>query len=393
MEFNTAEHPHIRYNPLKGEWVLVSPHRLQRPWQGQQEEIPAEVPEFDPKNPLCPGVTRANGELTPLYESTYVFTNDFPALLPHVPSPPESNDPLFKIADARGTCLVMCFNPKSNVTVGTMEISSLVDVIGRWIQELIRLGEKYLWVQIFENRGAMMGCSNPHPHCQIWATKFLPNEPRIKDLYQLEYYDKTGRPLLMDYLRKELDLKVRIVFQNDSWVVLVPFWAVWPYETMILPLTHVRRMYDLTQTQITDLADAMKRLSTRYDNMFKVTFPYSMGWHGAPTGEMKNEPMDHWVFHGIYYPPLVRSATVKKFMVGYEMLAQSQRDITPEKAAEVLRNLSESHFYLELKMQKEKSTDKKKRTGTSEKTPKSNAGDKGQKMADTKSKQNLKSVK
>lgn len=373
--------------------MLVSPHRLQRPWQGQQEEIPAEVPEFDPKNPLCPGVTRANGELTPLYESTYVFTNDFPALLPHVPSPPESNDPLFKIADARGTCLVMCFNPKSNVTVGTMEISSLVDVIGRWIQELIRLGEKYLWVQIFENRGAMMGCSNPHPHCQIWATKFLPNEPRIKDLYQLEYYDKTGRPLLMDYLRKELDLKVRIVFQNDSWVVLVPFWAVWPYETMILPLTHVRRMYDLTQTQITDLADAMKRLSTRYDNMFKVTFPYSMGWHGAPTGEMKNEPMDHWVFHGIYYPPLVRSATVKKFMVGYEMLAQSQRDITPEKAAEVLRNLSESHFYLELKMQKEKSTDKKKRTGTSEKTPKSNAGDKGQKMADTKSKQNLKSVK
>lgn len=341
MEFVSSEHPHQRYNPLKGEWVLVSPHRLMRPWMGQEESPPQEhIPEFDPSNPLCPGVKRPNGMITPKYTDTYVFTNDFPALLPDNPAPPDSSDPLFKYGEARGTCKVMCFHPKSNVSIGTMSINSIVLVIEKWIEELIELGKKYAWVQIFENRGQIMGCSNPHPHCQIWASSYIPNEPRIKDSYQREYFEKYKSPLLMDYCKRELEMKERVVLSNQNWIVVVPFWAVWPYETMILPLTHVRRMYDLNQSQKTDLAEIMKKLTVKYDNLFKVTFPYSMGWHGAPTGEKSGDPMEHWVFHGIYYPPLLRSATVKKFMVGYEMLAQSQRDLTPEKAAEVLRNVS-----------------------------------------------------
>lgn len=238
----------------------------------------------------------------------------------------------------------MCFHPKSDVTLPLMTVPEIREVIDRWIEELAELGNKYIWVQIFENKGAIMGCSNPHPHCQIWASSFLPNEPRIKEHYQLEYYKQFKRPLLMDYVAKELEKKERIVTENADWVVVVPYWAVWPYETMLLPKTHLKRFTDLNSNQRDSLAAIIKVLTSKYDNLFNTSFPYSMGWHGAPTGPKLQEDVSHWVFHGIYYPPLLRSATVKKFMVGYEMLAQSQRDLTQEQAAEQLRNLSDIHY-------------------------------------------------
>jgi len=340
-----SEHQHVRYNPLKGEWVLVSPHRCKRPWQGQVEKAQTEsIPEFDPSNPLCPGVTRPNGAKNEEYKSTYVFTNDFPALLEDVPMPTPSDDPLFQAAPALGTCKVMCFHPKSNVTLPVMTLEEIRAVIERWIEELKVLGQKYNWVQIFENKGAIMGCSNPHPHCQIWASSYLPNEPRIKDVQQQEYFEKHGRPLLMDYMQRELGRKERTVLENDGWLVVVPWWAVWPYETMVLPKRHVQRFTDLNEKDKETLADIMKKITTKYDNLFQVSFPYSMGFHGAPTAEYLAKDCSHWVFHAIYYPPLLRSATVKKFMVGYEMLAQSQRDLTPEQAAEKLRNLPDVHY-------------------------------------------------
>ncbi|XP_021929002.1 probable galactose-1-phosphate uridylyltransferase [Zootermopsis nevadensis] len=327
MEFNRDEHAHTRYNPLKGEWVLVSPHRTKRPWCGQVEDGPDEgIPEFDPKNPLCPGVMRHIGQVNPNYKSTFTFTNDYPALLEDVPSPPPSSDPLFQMESAQGTCRVMCFHPKSNITLPLMTVSEIRDIIDKWIEELTELGKKYIWVQIFENKGAIMGCSNPHPHCQIWASGFFPNEPRIKEHYQLEYYKKFKRPLLMDYVSKELEKKERIVTENVDWVVVVPYWAVWPYETMLLPKTHLKRFSDLKSKQRDSLASIIKCVS------------------GAPTGPKLYEDVSHWVFHGVYYPPLLRSATIKKFMVGYEMLAQCQRDLTQEQAAEKLRNVPDIHY-------------------------------------------------
>ncbi|XP_027206816.2 galactose-1-phosphate uridylyltransferase [Penaeus vannamei] len=345
MAFQPTEHQHVRFNPLRGDWILVSPHRMKRPWAGQVEKpVGEDIPAHDPKNPLCPGVVRPNGEVNPNYESTFVFTNDFPAMLEEVPAPQESNDPLFQSAPARGTCRVMCFHPKSNLTLPLMTCQEIKTVIDEWIKQMLDLGKKYTWVQIFENKGAVMGCSNPHPHCQIWASSFMPNEPKLKDTNQKAYFAKYGRPMLMDYVNKELEKKERLVVTNDDWVVVVPYWAVWPYETMVLPRRHVSRMTDLTETEKTSLADIIKRLTTKYDNLFECSFPYSMGWHGAPTGPCLQDDVQHWVFHGCYYPPLLRSATVKKFMVGYEMLAQAQRDLTAEQAAEKLRVLPEVHY-------------------------------------------------
>ncbi|XP_012147832.1 galactose-1-phosphate uridylyltransferase isoform X2 [Megachile rotundata] len=339
------EHQHIRYNPLKGEWVLVSPHRMKRPWGGQIEpNVEEDLPDYDPDNPLCPGNIRASGQITPIYENTYSFVNDFPALLESVPNPTKSEDELFQMDAARGTCKVMCFHPKSNVTIALMNISDIKEVVKRWISEMLELGEKWTWVQIFENRGALMGCSNAHPHCQIWASSFLPNEAKIKDRFLSDYYNRNKKPLLIDYMQKELLKKERIVLETRDWVVLVPFWAIWPYETMVLPKSQVSRMQDLTEGQQESLAVIMKRLCTKYDNLFHCSFPYSMGWHGAPTGQYIRQDFPYWTFHGIYLPPLLRSASIKKHMVGYELLAQAQRDLTPEQAAEKLRNLSDSHY-------------------------------------------------
>ncbi|XP_063604026.1 galactose-1-phosphate uridylyltransferase-like isoform X3 [Penaeus indicus] len=345
MAFQPTEHQHVRFNPLRGDWILVSPHRMKRPWAGQVEKpVGEDIPAHDPKNPLCPGVVRPNGEVNPNYESTFVFTNDFPAMLEEVPAPEESNDPLFQASPARGTCRVMCFHPKSNLTLPLMTCQEIKTVIDEWIKQMLDLGKKYTWVQIFENKGAVMGCSNPHPHCQIWASSFMPNEPKLKDTNQKDYFAKYGRPMLMDYVNRELEKKERLVVTNDDWVVVVPYWAVWPYETMVLPRRHVSRMTDLTETEKTSLADIVKKLTTKYDNLFECSFPYSMGWHGAPTGPCLQDDVQHWVFHGCYYPPLLRSATVKKFMVGYEMLAQAQRDLTAEQAADKLRVLPEVHY-------------------------------------------------
>ncbi|XP_050535572.1 probable galactose-1-phosphate uridylyltransferase [Daktulosphaira vitifoliae] len=344
MQFIASEHPHKRYNPLKGEWILVSPQRMKRPWDGQTETVYCDMgPEFDPTNPLCPGVVRSSGEQTPFYTSTYVFKNDFPAMLENTPEPPLSNDPLFRIEGVQGTCRVMCFHPKSNVTISLMNIDEIKCVIDCWVEQLKDLGKQYTWVQIFENKGTMMGCSNHHPHCQIWSCSFLPNEPHIKDINQKNYFVKYGRPMLMDYVERELKAKERIVYENSNWVVLVPFWAIWPYETMVLPKRWIKRMNEITDDEKTDLALSMKVLTTKYDNLFKTSFPYSMGWHGAPTGS-NWDGYDHWVFHGIYLPPLLRSATIKKFISGFELLAQCQRDLTPEQAAERLRLQSDVHY-------------------------------------------------
>ncbi|XP_035166352.1 galactose-1-phosphate uridylyltransferase isoform X2 [Oxyura jamaicensis] len=333
--FCASEHQHCRYNPLRDEWVLVSAHRVKRPWQGQLEEPPAEdVPRWDPANPLCPGATRANGEVNPHYEGTFVFPNDFPALQPDAPAP----------AAARGVCKVMCFHPWSDLTLPLMSLAEIRAVIDAWAELAAELGASYPWVQIFENKGAMMGCSNPHPHCQVWASSFLPNEARLEERTQQQYRDRHGVPMLLEYAEQEARRKERLVVENEDWLVVVPYWATWPFQTLLLPRRHVLRLQDLRDSERDSLASIMQRLLIKYDNLFRVSFPYSMGWHGAPTGPHLQEDCGHWQLHAHYYPPLLRSATVRKFMVGYEMLAQAQRDLTPEQAAGRLRSLPEVHY-------------------------------------------------
>ncbi|XP_029437306.1 galactose-1-phosphate uridylyltransferase [Rhinatrema bivittatum] len=346
--FHPSEHQHIRYNPLRDEWVLVSAHRMKRPWQGQLEKPPEEdIPRYDPSNPLCPGARRANGEVNPAYESTFLFDNDFPALQPDAVEPGPSQHPLFRAKSARGVCKVMCFHPWSDVTLPLMSLAEIRAIVDKWAEVMVDLGNIYQWVQIFENKGAMMGCSNPHPHCQIWASNFLPNEAKAEDGTQRQHCLQHGTSMLVEYGQQEAARRERLVVENENWLVVVPYWAVWPFQTLLLPRRHVLRLQDLTDQERDTLASIMKRLLTKYDNLFEISFPYSMGWHGAPTGpHLREEDCSHWQLHAHYYPPLLRSATVRKFLVGYEMLAQAQRDLTPEQAAERLRNLPEEHYTL-----------------------------------------------
>jgi len=343
MSANLKEHPHRRYNVLTGEWILVSPHRTLRPWQGQEEdESSKERKQHEPDCYLCPRNERAGGAVNPDYDSTFVFTNDYPALLPDGSMGDGDRDPLFRHQNVEGTCRVICFSPRHDLTLPEMSPQDIRMVIGLWADQIVDLGRTYRWVQVFENKGSIMGCSNPHPHGQVWAGSFLPNEPAKEECQQAGYYREHGAPLLVNYAMRELELQERLVVETDHWVAVVPYWATWPYETMLLPRhRHVLRLPDLTDRERDDLAMALKRLLTKYDNLFQTSFPYSMGWHGAPTD---NADYSHWQLHAHFYPPLLRSATVKKFMVGYEMLGEPQRDLTPEQAADILRQLPESHY-------------------------------------------------
>ncbi len=341
---NFYDSPHRRFNPLTGEWILVSPHRTKRPWQGQVEEAQKDTrPEYDPKCYLCPGNKRAGDVATPAYTGTYVFDNDFAALLPDVEEGSVDEHDLFKAKTESGVCRVICFSPRHDLTLSHMRPEAICGVVDTWIEQYKELGAMPAinHVQIFENRGAMMGCSNPHPHGQIWANHTEPVLPAAESRFQKSYFDKHGARLLVNYVEHELEREERIVFANDSFVALVPYWAVWPFETMLLPRKPITDITQLSASQRTDCADALRRMSIRFDNLFKTSFPYSMGIHQRPTDGNEHP---HWQLHFHYYPPLLRSATVRKFMVGYEMLGMPQRDITAEQAAARLRECSETHY-------------------------------------------------
>ncbi|MFH0882481.1 MAG: UDP-glucose--hexose-1-phosphate uridylyltransferase [bacterium] len=336
----SSDKPHRRFNILTGEWVLVSPHRSRRPWLGQTESLPAEdLPAHNPECYLCPGGTRAGGIKNPDYTGTFVFTNDFAALLPEGGGASPDYDPLFQAEAVRGTSRVICFSPRHDLTLPKLPKQTVRDVVDVWAVQSEELGRIYRWVQVFENKGAMMGCSNPHPHCQIWASDILPTIPAKEEAFQANYLAKHGSVMLRDVQLREEEWGERVVLRNDQWTVIVPYWASWPFETLLLPRTDVRRLSELNGQQRDGLADILMRLLAKYDNLYNVSFPYSMGWHGAPYPAYS--PADHWLLHAHVFPPLLRSATVKKFMVGYEMLAEPQRDLTPEQAAERLRELPE----------------------------------------------------
>lgn len=343
MDLN--ETPHKRYNALNGEWVLVSPHRMKRPWQGKQETpLVLKAVSYDEKCYLCPTNTRADGSVNPAYESPYAFTNDFSALLPDEASETEfSEEDLLIASHVRGLCRVICFSPKHHLTLAFMSVKEIAAVVKLWQKEFEEIS-KNTWIKnilIFENKGDIMGCSNPHPHGQIWAQSDLPNDIMKESVQQLNYFKAHGRSLLNDYLSLELRKNERIVCSNEHFVALVPFWAVWPFEIMIIGRTPRQNILQFTEDEVAGLADILSKVTIRYDNLFKTSFPYSAGMHQAPVNDG-----DHpeWQWHMHFYPPLLRSASVKKFMVGYELLAGPQRDITPEHAALRLREESDVHY-------------------------------------------------
>ncbi len=326
---------HRRRNPLNGRWVLVSPHRAQRPWLGQREEVQqTSLPSHDPDCYLCPGNSRANGVENPQYSGTFVFDNDFPALL-ETEQPPYPQDPVFTAESVAGISRVICFTPDHNRSLARLSLLEIRGVIDCWAAQSAALGERFSWVQVFENKGAMMGCSSPHPHGQIWASNHLPDEPAAEDRCQRDWLAIHNSVLLQDVVSREADGE-RVVLQNEHWLAIVPFWAVWPFETLLLPRFPVKRLEQLDDIQRNNLASVLSALSTRYDALFGCEFPYSMGWHGAPYTQSDDA---HWQLHAHFYPPLLRSATIRKFMVGYELLAEAQRDLTPEQAAARLRDV------------------------------------------------------
>ena len=336
--------PHRRWNLLRREWVLVSPNRTQRPWQGQTEtSARPTVVQYDPDCYLCPGNTRAGGHVTPKYESTFVFENDYAALKPDIveASLDIEDAGLLRAETERGVCRVICFDPRHDLTLATMEQAAIRRVVDVWAAQESELAARadIAYVQIFENRGAMMGASNPHPHCQVWATQHLPNEPVAELASQRAHYTEHSSPLLLDYLALELREGERIVAQNESWVALVPFWAVWPFEVMLLPRQHAGSLRTLDIPARDGLANILKVVTAGYNRVFDTPFPYSMGFHGAP---VDGAAYPEWQLHAHFFPPLLRSATVRKFMVGFELLGSPQRDITPESAAATLRSVMQS---------------------------------------------------
>ena len=342
--------PHRRYNPLRRQWVLVSPHRTQRPWQGEVAKNAVNTAiHYDPTCYLCPGNTRAGGHRNPKYDGVFIFDNDYAALLPDVPEFSDiqdiPHDDILRAELERGTCRVVCFHPDHDLTLARMHPQDIQRVVEAWTAQTAELGQQaeVNYVQIFENRGAMMGASNPHPHCQVWAIEHIPDEPQAELLAQQEYRSAHGSCLLCDYLKREVQLAQRIVCENDEFIALVPFWAVWPFEAMVLARRHVGTLIEMDQAQKAAFADVLKQLTTRYDNLFETSFPYTMGLHQSPTDK---QPHPEWHFHAHFYPPLLRSATVRKFMVGFEMLGMPQRDITPESAAERLREQCAIHYTL-----------------------------------------------
>ena len=339
-----ATHPHRRLNPLTKEWVLVSPHRNERPWQGQVESVPIEKqPAYDPNCYLCPGNSRVGGALNPQYEGTFAFNNDFAALKPETARFSIDESDLLVAQSESGCCRVVCFSPRHDLTIAQMRVPDIRRVVDAWIQEFQQLGDErnISAVQIFENRGAIMGCSNPHPHGQIWANETVPNELAKEVEFFRAYHQKHSATLLSDYLAREAMDQQRVVCENEHFVVVVPFWAVWPFETLLISRRPVSSLLDLQDQERTSLADILRQITIRYDNLFNTSFPYSMGFHQRPT-DGKQYPEFH--LHAHFYPPLLRSATIKKFMVGYEMLAMPQRDVTPELAAARLREVPARHY-------------------------------------------------